>query len=298
MTEQRLKKPYSKQKLRQQPFLLWALIPVLIGLGGCRLPVWSSKDSGLAIAQSSGAAADATVNLPAFATVLSTYVDDKGLVNYEALQANRQQLDAFNASLALTTPATYESWEAADQIAFLINAYNSLTLKAIIDESPIKASIKDIPGVWRFDQHPILQSQQTLNNIEHDILRANFSEPRIHAALVCAALSCPYLRQEPFTGENLDAQLDDQVQIFLSRPEAFEIDRENNEVRLSAIFDWFGQDWVPGFAPESGFAGNDNERAVLNFISGYLEETDRAYLQQGDYQVSYSYYDWSLNRQP
>jgi hypothetical protein len=173
---------------------------------------------------------------------------------------------------------------------------NSLTLKAIIDESPIR-NIKDIPGVWRFNRHGFLQSEQTLDNIEHDILRANYTEPRIHAALVCAAVSCPYLRQEPFTGENLDAQLDDQVEIFLSRPEVLTIDQENNEVIISKIFDWFGQDWVPGFTPEMGFAGTENERAVLNFISGYLDEEARTYLQAGDYTVTYSTYDWSLNQQ-
>ena len=143
-----------------------------------------------------------------------------------------------------------------------------------------------------------MQEQQTLNNIEHDILREDFNEPRIHAALVCAAISCPYLRQEPFTGENLDAQLDDQVRIFISRPEAFEIDRANNEVRLSAIFDWIGGAWVASYGTDDGFAGNEGERAVLNFISGYLNEADSDFLQAGGYDISYNDYDWSLNRQP
>ncbi|MGB3570945.1 MAG: DUF547 domain-containing protein, partial [Phormidesmis sp.] len=177
-------------------------------------------------------------------------------------------------------------------------AYNSLTLKAIIDESPIKASIKDIAGVWRFNRHGLLQGEQTLNNIEHDILRANFTEPRIHAALVCAAISCPYLRQEAFTGDQLDAQLDDQVRIFLSRSEVLEIDREKGEVKLSSIFDWFKEDWAAGFSTSEGFTGSDNERAVLNFISGYVDEADRDYLKAGDYSIRYSDYDWSLNRQP
>ncbi|MEL6157682.1 MAG: DUF547 domain-containing protein [Cyanobacteria bacterium J06554_11] len=279
----------------KKQYLLLAIAPVLIGLGGCEIA--SSPSAGSAVAQESTAAAAAQPNTPAFASVLSRYVDDKGLVDYAALQTDRQQLDAYNASLAIIESETYESWSDADKIAVLINAYNSLTLKSIIDESPIKSSIKDIPGVWRFKRHNILQSAQTLNNIEHDILRADFNEPRIHAALVCAAISCPYLRQEPFTGENLDAQLDDQVRIFLSRPEVLEIDKENNEVKLSAIFDWFGEDWVPSFAPTEGFAGNNDEKAVLNFISGYLDEADSAYLKAGGYRVRYSDYDWSLNTQ-
>lgn len=283
--------------MKKQYFLI-ALMPAIAALIGCANPIALQGQGRSAVAQEVTESAADTVNIQALTKVLATYVDDKGLVDYDALQANRQDLDAFNASIQLADPASYERWSESDRIAFLINAYNSLTLKAIIDESPIKSSIKDIPGVWRFDKHGLLQDEQTLNNIEHDILRANFQEPRIHAALVCAALSCPYLRQEPFTGENLDAQLDDQMKIFLSRPEVLTIDREKNEVKLSEIFDWFGQDWVSGFAPAEGFAGTDNQKAVLNFISGYLDAQESAYLKAGGYSISYATYDWSLNRQP
>lgn len=285
---------FMKKKL-----LLLALLPAVLSLGSCSTTHTLPVNNGSAIAQeSTTGTATAAVNTAAFATVLSTYVDDQGLVDYASLQNDRQALDAYNASLQLTSQATYESWSEAEQIALLINAYNALTLKSIIDESPIKESIKDIVGVWRFKKHGLLEDKQTLNNIEHDILRADFNEPRIHAALVCAAISCPYLRQEPFTGENLDAQLDDQSKIFISRPEAFEIDRVNNEVKLSAIFDWFGQDWVASYSTAEGFAGSESQRAVLNFISGYLSEEDSEYLKAGGYTISYNDYDWSLNRQP
>lgn len=282
----------------QKKHLLLAIAPALIGLGAYTFITSSQANSTPSVANQSTTIASAIeVNTPALATVLSAHVTDQGLVDYEALQVDRRPLDAFNASIQLTSQATYDSWSEPEQIAFLVNAYNSLTLKSIIDESPIKSSIKDIVGVWRFKRHGLLQGEQTLNNIEHDILRKNFNEPRIHAALVCAAISCPYLRQEPFTGENLDTQLDEQVRIFLSRPEAFEIDRENNEVRLSAIFDWFKEDWAPSYATDDGFAGNANEQAVLNFISTYLDEADSTYLKEGGYTIRYNDYDWSLNRQ-
>ena len=279
-------------------YLLLALVPALIGFGGCGITTAQSGDRN-AVAQEvdTGSASNAAVNTDALASVLAAYVDDGGLVDYESLQGDRQSLDAYNASLQLTTPDTFESWSEAEQIAVLINAYNSLTLKSIIDQDPIRDSIKDIRGVWRFNKHGLFQDRQTLNNIEHDILRVDYNEPRIHAALVCAAISCPYLRQEPFTGENLDAQLDDQVKIFLSREEAFKIDRDNNVVMLSAIFDWFGQDWVPSFGTEDGFAGSKNEKAVLNFISEYVSAEDKAYLEAGGYDVKYTDYDWALNRQ-
>ncbi|MEL6556289.1 MAG: DUF547 domain-containing protein, partial [Cyanobacteria bacterium J06621_11] len=271
--------------------------PALISLSGCFLVASSRADTEDLVAQAGTITAADAVNTAALATVLETYVDDKGLVDYEGLQANRQDLDAYNASIQLTSQASFDSWSEAEQIAFLINAYNSLTLKSIVDESPIKDSIKDITGVWRFKKHGILGDEQTLNNIEHDILRKNYNEPRIHAALVCAAMSCPYLRQEPFIGEDLDAQLDDQVRIFLGQPDVLVIDREQGEVRLSSIFDWFTSDWAASFTPDEGFNGSNDERAVLNFISAYVDEGDSEYLKTGDYRVRYSDYDWSLNRQ-
>ncbi|AFY40285.1 protein of unknown function DUF547 [[Leptolyngbya] sp. PCC 7376] len=282
--------------MRKQ-YLLTLLIPAFIGVNGCFASP-SSQTSSPAIAQETPAnSTTENADTETFAEVLSTYVDAEGLVDYKTLQKNRQQLDAYNASLQQLDPATYETWSEEAKIALLINAYNSLTLKAIIDESPIKESIRDISGVWRFNRHGILQDEKTLNNIEHDILRVDFNEPRIHAALVCAAVSCPYLRQEPYTAENLDAQLDDQVRIFLSRKEVFEIDREKGEVRISAIFDWFKEDWIASFGTDEGFAGNEGERAVLNFITEYISAEESDYLRAGDYKVKYSNYDWSLNEQ-
>ena len=268
------------------------LLSASIGLVGCSTAATVSEP----VAQTAPAAA-APLDYSDYAAVLSQYVDSLGAVDYAALQASRQGLDAFNNSLDAVEEATYYSWSDAEQIAYWVNAYNSLTLKSIIDQDPIKASIKDITGVWRIRKHPILGQDKTLDNIEHQTLRANFDEPRIHAALVCAAVSCPPLRTEPFTGADLDAQLNDQVDQWLARPDGFAIDREAGEVRLSKIFDWFGQDWIPSYSVESGFAGSEAERAVLNFIGNYVSEEDRAYLEAGDYKVTYFDYDWSLNVQ-
>ncbi|MEL6247298.1 MAG: DUF547 domain-containing protein [Cyanobacteria bacterium J06648_16] len=246
----------------------------------------------------SASAPAANLDYTPYATVLETYVDADGSVNYSALQQSREALDTFNTQLAAVDEATYASWSEAEQIAYWTNAYNSLTLKSIVDQDPLKDSIKDITGVWRLRKHPILGQEKTLDNIEHQTLRANFNEPRVHAALVCAAISCPPLRQEPFTGTELDAQLDDQVVQWLARPDGLSIDKAAGEVRVSKIFQWFGEDWIPTYGVEEGFTGNDAERAVLNFISGYVSEEDQAYLETGDYKISYFDYDWSLNRQP
>lgn len=233
-----------------------------------------------------------------YAEILATYVDEEGLVDYAALQQNRQPLDDFLAAIALIDDETYNSWSEADQIAFWVNAYNAFTLASIIDQEPIKASIKDIPGVWRFNEHAVQGKSITLDHMEHQILRVDFNEPRIHAALVCAAISCPPLRGEPFTGEALDAQLDDQVDLFLAKSDGLEINQEEGVVSLSKIFDWFGEDWAATYWTEDGFTGSTAQKSVLNFVSNYVSEEQAAYLEAGDYDVRYFNYDWSLNDQP
>lgn len=232
-----------------------------------------------------------------YGNVLQTYVTDQGLVDYTGLQANRSQLDQFNQSLGEVTPETYESWNEAEQIAFLINAYNAFTLQSIIDEEPIKDSIRDISGVWNRRKFVLAGSEKTLDNIEHDILRKDFNEPRIHVALVCAAISCPPLRNEPYTAQDLDAQLNDQTVKFASSPHGFSLDRTDKRVYLSSIFKWYGQDFEQTYGTKTKYNGNDKQRAVLNYFSPVLDSESQKFLEQEDYKVKYLDYDWSLNKQ-
>ena len=240
---------------------------------------------------------DTSSNYQNYNNILQSYVSDRGLVNYQQLQANRQELDRFNQSFAMVSPETYNSWSEEEKLAFLINAYNSFTLQSIIDQNPLKKSIRDISGVWKRRKFAIAGMEKTLDNIEHDIIRKEFNEPRIHMALVCAAMSCPILRNEAYTAEELDAQLDDQTRKFITSSQGFKIDRDQNIVYLSSIFKWFGKDWIANYEIENKFTGSKKEKAVLNFISQYLNPQDLQYLEQGEYKISYLKYDWSLNKQ-
>lgn len=245
-----------------------------------------------------------------YAKVLNAYVDDHGWVDYKGLKANRAELDAFVASLATLPPPVYGSWSEPDKIAFWCNVYNAVTLKRIVDHYPIEKgsilnalrfpenSIRQIGGVWTEIETNVMGRPLTLDQVEHEILRVEFNEPRIHAAIVCAAVSCPPLRNEPFIGEKLDAQLADQSRKFLARLDGFKIDRNRNRVYLSAIFDWFGEDFVKSYTPESAFPGQSKtNRAVLHFVSKHVGENDAEYLRTQRYSVHHFDYDWTLNEQ-
>lgn len=244
-----------------------------------------------------------------YADVLSTYVNDKGMVDYRGLQSNRAILDRYAASMARLDPKVYEAWSEKQKIAFWINAYNSLTLRVIIDHYPIKSggflsgirfpknSIRQIPGVWDKIEHAVMGRKMTLDAIEHETLRKQFDEPRIHVALVCAAMGCPPLRNEPYTGDRLDDQLEDQSRKFLRNPKKFRIDRGSNTVYLSSIFEWFGGDFSNQYQTNGFSQADASARPVLEFISRHVGDGDSQYLKKHKYRIDYLDYDWSLNEQ-
>lgn len=263
---------------------------------------------------------DANFSYNAYAATLKAYVDANGMVDYKGLKDDHKKLDEFLLAMARVDKDTYDERTKEAKIAFWINAYNALTLKAIIDHYPIKAglisglaypknSIRQIPGVWKKIQWLVVREKLTLDQIEHAILRGkrdekfkkkfgSFNEPRIHVALVCAAMGCPELRREPYLGEKLDDQLDEQSRIFVNNPKKFRIDRDAGKVHLSSIFKWFGDDFVKTYKPEEGFGDHSKaERAVLHYASKYLSEDEAAYLRKGDFSIEYLDYDWSLNEQ-
>ncbi len=247
-------------------------------------------------------------SLADYAAVLGAHVNGEGLVDYRHLKSNRRPLDRFVAALGELASAEYESWDEEERLAFWINAYNALTLTAIVNHYPIQPvlpdssliplnSIRQIPGVWDRLQFTVMGSAMTLDQIEHQILRKQFDEPRIHMALVCAAKSCPSLRNEPFDGNRLGSQLENQTSRFLSDPSKFRIERARRRVLLSSIFKWYGADFVRTYGTDEDFLGHDQiDRAVLNFIGRRLGDSEsRDYVFKGRYRIEYLDYDWSLN---
>ncbi len=254
-------------------------------------------------------AEDKSFNYDDYAQVLKSYVDNNGMVNYKQLKANRSRLDSFARQLSKLDEQTYKKWSDGDKIAFWMNAYNGLTLKSIIDNYPIKSSffksqiypknsIRQISGVWDKIKHKVMGKDLTLEYIEHGILRKQFKEPGIHVALVCAAMGCPPLRNEPYVGDKLQEQFDDQSHRFLSNPKKFNIDRKDKKVLLSPILEWFGADFINKYGMEKTLPGqNESETAVINYISRFLDEHDRDYLLKGNFKIKHLDYDWSLNEQ-
>ena len=231
-------------------------------------------------------------------SVLKTYVSD-GRVNYGGLKAAPKELESYLESAVWVSEEQFDAWTESQRLAFLINLYNAGTLKLIIDHYPVK-SIKDIgslfKGPWDQPAVKLFGKTITLNHLEHGILRKQYSEPRLHMVLVCAAKGCPQLRGKAYTADKLDEQFSDQSRRYLVSPAGLRIDREKKVVYFSSIFKWYGEDFIARYSPATGFAGIDKtERAVANFCSAFLVSADHDYLTAGEYAVKFLDYDWSLN---
>jgi len=209
--------------------------------------------------------------------VLNKFVDN-GKVDYAALKNNPHPLDSYLTMATMLDSETLNSLPRNEKIAFYLNVYNALTLKVIVDYYPVK-SIKDIPGVWDKIKFNIAGRELTLNQIEHQILRSEFTEPRIHFALVCASKGCPELASEPFTGKDLDAELDREARKFINDKTKVNLDKEDRLLYLSPIFKWFKEDF-----------GN-----VIEFVSRYLPKDDAGFIKEKNLKIRYLNYDWSLN---
>lgn len=163
------------------------------------------------------------------------------LVDYSTIIANGS-LDKAYRLLSSFQPERLSGTQ--EQLAFYINAYNILALKMVVDHWPTQ-SIKDVGSlfspVWDKPAGELGGKTVSLDEVEHKILR-KLGEPRIHMAIVCASVSCPDLRNEPYRASTLNDQLDDQTRQFLdNQGKGLRVDKD--VMRVSKIFDWFEEDF-------------------------------------------------------
>ncbi len=191
---------------------------------------------------------------------------------------DRNGLKAYLARLSRVDESEFKGWSREERMAFLINAYNAFTVEKILTRYP------DIRSIWDFGKlfgnpfkdefFTLLGRKASLDAIEHDTLRKEYREPRVHYALNCASVGCPMLREEAYVAARLERQLEEQAVRFLS-------DRSRNRFRdgrleVSKIFDWFKEDFEPRPAYFARYA------TVLGYPGGEVS-------------LSFLDYDWSLN---
>ncbi len=257
----------------------WVYFSVNINEVGLQLLSWVKKIRGEAVdLETLEESNSPVVTHQIWTELLQKHVDPKGRVSYSGFQKDSASLGLYLEKLSSHPPGT--AWSDADRLAYWINAYNAFTIQLILDHYPLQ-SIKDISdglpminSPWDIKFFQIGAVSMDLNTIEHEILRKQFDEPRIHFAINCASISCPILRNEAYTAPQLEAQLEEQASDFINDSEKNRITEKG--IQLSKIFDWFQSDFT-------------RETDLLGYLQAYRPSLNKKL------KVEFLEYDWDLN---
>jgi hypothetical protein len=220
--------------------------------------------------------------------LLKAHVTETGLVDYEAFARSTE----FRSYLTALEVVRLEGWDERERLAFWINVYNAYTIEQV-NRHGERESIRNIrrtlgliplKGPWSERLVRAAGRELTLDEVEHEIVRKEFQEARIHFALVCAAVSCPPLRREAYTGDRLDAQLEEQQRHFLGDREKNRVDTVAGTVFVSPIFVWYRDDF-----------GGSNQ-AIGRYLARFWPQgPERELLLSGRFRLRETEYDWRLN---
>jgi hypothetical protein len=268
--------------------VVYVVVALLLLVGGITARVYAQTISEvvLSVLPASQAAppmpdAPAQDDAPAvFDQLLREHVDADGWVDYAGFQRDTELLDAYLAALA---HVDLDSMTRDEKLATLINAYNAFTIRLILDfaDGDTFPSIKDIPANkrWKHQRWWLGGKLVSIDQIEHEMIRPVFGEPRVHFALVCAAYSCPKLRNEAYTPGSLEEQLADQTAYVHSHDRWLRVDGDT--VYLTRLYDWYGSDF------------ETDGQTVRDFVSAQSEAASAAFARGAD--VEWIDYSWALN---
>jgi len=223
-------------------------------------------------------------------------------VRYAGLQRDHAALNGYLGALSAVTQSEFNGWSKAQQMAFLINAYNAFAIRKILTRYP------DIGSIWDFgrvlgnpfrDRFFMLLGQRTsLDGVEHGTLRKPgvYDEPRVHFAVNCASVGCPMLREEAYVADRLDAQLEDQTRRFLG--DRMRNRYANGHIELSMIFHWYREDWTRGYRGFSALAppALSLEAWLARYAALLADDVrEQNLIRSGKAPLQFLDYDWTLN---
>ena len=238
--------------------------------------------------------------------LLTAYVHPDGQVDYVSWHANRddvERLDRYLAAVSAFSPDNAPNRFATrnDQLAYWMYAYNAYVIKAILDRWPldsvtdVKAPIEIVRGFGFFYRQRFLFGEKwySLYALENDKIRDVYKDARIHFVLNCGSESCPVLRPELPTGDELEPFLQDAAVHFVSEQRNVRIDHGKQHIVLSDIFKMYKKDFINDLRRR----GLPGKNGILDYIASVAPDPLRDELIDSlDYKVVYDDYDWSINQ--
>ncbi len=203
----------------------------------------------------------------------------------------RDVIDDLTQYIASSAALDPDALTREEALAYWLNLYNALGLlaagRAVDSELD---SILRVPGAFTDPAVTVAGEALSLDAIEHGKIR-RFGDPRIHAALVCGAISCPTLRLTPYSGDHLDRDLDDQMRHFLAAG-GVHYNAARNQISLSRVFSWYGADFVrPGRMPTVLPA---RRHRILDALEPWLPGEIAEGVRRQSIPIVFQSYDWGL----
>lgn len=217
-------------------------------------------------------------------------------VDYDKLRKNSSELKSYLDSVSRVSQSDFNTWPESERLAFLINTYNAFTIDLILTKYPDINSIKDLGGFfsspWKKKFIPLFGKTAYLDFIEHEIIRKEFKESRVHFAVNCASIGCPMLAPEAFQASTIDAQLEKGLKAFLSDATRNTYDKKSGFLEVSKIFDWYKEDFEKGY---QGF------RSINDVMAKYAElltddKNAQTEIKNKKVKIKFLEYDWKLNK--
>jgi hypothetical protein len=198
-----------------------------------------------------------------------------GRVDYSALKDNPAEL---NKLVEIISKFDVSKLQKGDRDkAFLINVYNILVIKSVLNNFPMK-SVMDIGNFFDKNTINIAGKNFSLNDIEKGILFKNHPDPRLHFVLVCAAIGCPPIINNAYFPDQLNKQLEQRTRATLDEAHYIRVDAHSKTVYVSELFKWYEKDFTK------------NDLSIIQYINQF-----RNTKIPENYSVSFITYDWSLN---
>jgi hypothetical protein len=228
-------------------------------------------------------------SLASWDALLGKYVragsDGLNRVDYAGWKGNAADMAALNAVVTAFAAMPVSTLPRPEQFCVWANLYNALTVQVVLGRYPVR-SIRDIKssplalGPWKDKRITVQGARLSLDDIEHNILRKQWREPRVHYSVNCASVGCPNLGRRGWRSESLEADLTTAARAFINSPRGVRA-TSAGQVRVSSIYQWFKADF-----------GN-SDAGVLAHLRQYAAPALAAQLANA--RIAGNDYDWSIN---
>ncbi len=204
-------------------------------------------------------------------------------VDYDAIKG-----DDLQEALDAIAKANLRGMPETAQYAFLLNAYNICTIRAVqrrlYRDGKVRGSLRNPWTRFVFfflTPFKVAGKWSTLATLEYRRLKPFLRrDPRGHFALVCATAGCPPLREGIYHGEVLHEELELAGRAFMADAR---LDRAANVLYLPTILKWFRKD----------FARIGSPREVFHKYGG---KSDVLWARANHPRIQWLRYDWTLNK--